>query len=157
MKYGAMGYIILLGIALGVEIAAGAFIAPVIFHPEHYIGEGILTHFQSGILMTQVFLKTNMVLIIVASYCFLFELVQWIRLKERDSVALSLTVGALVLTSLFVFYYTSFILEAQNMGSSATITPMFAKMHKESEWVIKLLMITQLVLIIKKIGKIAQR
>ncbi|MCD8545194.1 MAG: hypothetical protein LRY52_10250 [Sulfurospirillum cavolei] len=48
-------YLMVLGVALGVEIAAGAFVAPVIFFPQKYLGEGVLTHFQSGILMTQVF------------------------------------------------------------------------------------------------------
>ena len=69
---GGVIYVVMLGIAIGVEIAAGAFIAPVIFFPQKYLGEGVLTHFQSGILMTQVFLKTNMLLMIVAVYSLLF-------------------------------------------------------------------------------------
>ena len=32
-------YLVLLGMAIGVEIAAGAFIAPVIFFPQKYLGD----------------------------------------------------------------------------------------------------------------------
>lgn len=145
-------YVLLLGIALGVEIAAGAFVAPVIFHPERYLGIGILTHFQSGILMTQVFLKTNMLISIVAVYSIAYELFAWLK-KHKDSVSLVLSFIALILTSLFVFYYTTFIVDAQILGAQATSTAEFAKMHHESEWVIKILMMVQVVLLFRKMGK----
>ncbi len=49
MKSLMVVYLAMLGIAIGVEIAAGAFIAPVIFFPQKYLGDGVLTHFQSGV------------------------------------------------------------------------------------------------------------
>lgn len=149
-------YIVFIGIALGVEIAAGAFVAPVIFHPERYLGTGVLTHFQSGILMTQVFLKTNMLMSIVALYSIAYELLAWMK-KHKDSVSLVLSFSALILTSLFVFYYTTFIVDAQILGAQATATPEFAKMHQESEWVIKILMMVQIVLLFRKMRKIQER
>ncbi|MDD3344402.1 MAG: DUF4149 domain-containing protein [Sulfurospirillaceae bacterium] len=151
-------YVMFLGIALGVEIAAGAFIAPVIFHPEYYLGQGVLTHFQSGILMTQVFLKTNILLGIVASYSMVYELFTWIKNKDkRDIFSLTLALVALILTALFIFYYTSFIVAAQTLGSSETATPAFVKMHQESEWDIKILMVVQITLLFRKMWKIKQR
>ncbi|MDD2383662.1 MAG: DUF4149 domain-containing protein [Sulfurospirillaceae bacterium] len=145
-------YVLLLGLALGVEIAAGAFVAPVIFHPERYLGADVLTHFQSGILMTQVFLKTNILLSVVALYSIVYELMAWIK-KEHDNFALVLSLCTLILTSLFIFYYTTFIVDAQLLGPQATMTAEFAKMHQESEWVIKILMMVQSVLLFRKMGK----
>ena len=58
-------YLFLLGICIGSELAIGIFMAPVIFYPSQYIGEGVLSHYQSGQLMTQVFLKYNILLIFI--------------------------------------------------------------------------------------------
>ena len=84
-------YVALLGIAIGVEIAAGAFIAPVIFFPQKYLGDGVLTHFQSGILMTQVFLKMNLLIGFVALYSIIYEVQVWMMRKHFDFLAFGLS------------------------------------------------------------------
>ena len=75
-------YLFLLGICIGAELAIGIFMAPVIFYPSQYIGEGVLSHYQSGQLMTQVFLKYNILLIFISSLILLFEIV---NLKGSES------------------------------------------------------------------------
>lgn len=143
-------YMALLGIGIGVEFAAGAFVAPVIFHPERYLGNDVLTHFQSGILMTQVFLKTNMVLGLIAFYSIMFEIVTWAKKNNKDIFTLGCAFLIVLLTALFLFYYTPFIVDAQNIGSEATTSEAFNKMHKESELVMKLLMISQVGLLFRR-------
>jgi hypothetical protein len=76
----------------------------------------------------------------------------WIK-KEHDNFALVLSLFTLILTSLFIFYYTTFIVDAQLLGPQATMTAEFVKMHQESEWVIKILMMVQSVLLFRKMGK----
>lgn len=151
MKSMTIFYITFLGIALGVEIAAGAFIAPVIFFPHRFLGEGVLSHFQSGILMTQVFLKTNLLLSFVALYSVFIESLMWIKKTNRDIFSMLCVVVALGLSALFVLYYTPFIVEAQAQGALATASEAFAKMHKESEAVLKALMVTQLGLLFRRV------
>ncbi|MGB2553916.1 DUF4149 domain-containing protein, partial [Campylobacter sp. MOP51] len=56
-------YLLLLAALIGIEISIGAFVAPTLFYPQSIIGDGILTHFQSGLLMTNIFVKFNYVLI----------------------------------------------------------------------------------------------
>ena len=149
MKSLVILYVTFLGIALGVEVAAGAFIAPVIFFPHKYLGEGVLSHFQSGILMTQVFLKTNMLLMIVAVYSLFFEIISWIKKRNNDvfsSICALLGVGLTV-----VFYHTPFIVEAQGQGALATATEAFDTMHKQSEVVMKSLMVIQLSLLFRRV------
>ena len=150
MKSFMVIYLVMLGIAMGVEIAAGAFIAPVIFFPQKYLGEGILSHFQSGILMTQVFLKMNLVIGFVALYSIIYEVQVWMMRKNYDFLSFILSLGMVVTTGLFLFYYTPFIVHAQQLGALETTTEAFANMHKQSEWVMKLLMVTQFGLFIRR-------
>lgn len=143
-------YLAMLGIAIGVEIAAGAFIAPVIFFPQQYLGEGVLTHFQSGILMTQVFLKMNILLGFIALYSIIYEVQVWMMCKNYDLLSFILSLAIVISTGLFLFYYTPFIVHAQQLGAAETTTEIFAKMHKESEWVMKFLMMVQAGLLIRR-------
>jgi succinate dehydrogenase/fumarate reductase cytochrome b subunit len=52
---------------------------------------------------------------------------------------------------LFVFYYTPYIVEAQAQGAGATTTDMFASMHKQSEWIMKVILIAQSILFGRRI------
>ena len=150
MKSFMVIYLAMLGVAIGIEIAAGAFIAPVIFFPQKYLGDGVLTHFQSGILMTQVFLKMNLVIGFITLYSIIYEVQVWMMCKNYDFLSFILSLGMVVTTGLFLFYYTPFIVHAQQLGAIETTTEAFANMHKQSEWVMKLLMVTQFGLFIRR-------
>jgi len=143
-------YLVMLGIAIGVEIAAGAFIAPIIFFPQKYLGDGVLTHFQSGILMTQVFLKMNLLIGFVALFSIIYEVQVWMMFKNYDLLSFLLSIAIVIATGLFLFYYTPFIVHAQQLGSAETTTELFAKMHKQSEWVMKALMVAQFGLFVRR-------
>jgi len=143
-------YLVMLGIAMGVEIAAGAFIAPVIFFPQKYLGDGVLSHFQSGILMTQVFLKMNLVIGFAALYSIIYEVQVFMMRKNYDFLSFFLSLVIVVGTGLFLFYYTPFIVHAQQLGAMETTTEAFATMHKQSEWVMKALMVAQFGLFIRR-------
>ncbi|AHJ13300.1 DUF4149 domain-containing protein [Sulfurospirillum multivorans] len=149
-------YLVMLGIAIGVEIAAGAFIAPVIFFPQKYLGEGVLSHFQSGILMTQVFLKMNLVIGFAALYSIIYEVQVFMMRKNYDFLSFFLSLVIVVGTGLFLFYYTPFIVHAQQLGAMETTTEAFASMHKQSEWVMKALMVAQFGLFIRR-GWLSQK
>jgi hypothetical protein len=143
-------YLMLLGIALGVEIAAGAFVAPVIFFPQAYLGEGVLTHFQSGILMTQVFFKMNLTIGFIALYSSIYEVQMLIMRKNHDALSSLLSLLSVIATGLFLFYYTPFIVHAQQLGAEQTVTEAFASMHKQSEIDLKLLMGFQFLLFLRR-------
>ncbi|RAZ52982.1 DUF4149 domain-containing protein [Campylobacter hyointestinalis] len=143
-------YLFLLALIIGVEISIGAFLAPVLFFPAKYIGEGVLSLFQSGQLMTQVFLKYNTLLIAVCLVSIIYELINLIKNKE-DSFnfkfsAFMLSFIVLGLASSFVFYFTPYIVNAQSLGELATTTNDFARIHKVSEIVMKIMIIAQTIL-----------
>ncbi|OPA78106.1 hypothetical protein BFG05_02535 [Campylobacter pinnipediorum subsp. pinnipediorum] len=146
-------YMFLLAFIIGIEFALGVFVAPAIFFPERYASDITLTHFQSGLIMTQIFIKYNYTLLFVSGFAVLFELIN-IKSKECihvkiSTITLSLINLALALT--FVFYFTDFIVEAQKLGDSATLNnPEFDSIHKASKYVMKLMMIAQFLLFFMK-------
>jgi hypothetical protein len=131
-----------LGAMIGTEVAAGVLVAPVIFFPEGILGENVLSHYQSGILMTQVFLRFNMMLLFVT----LFGLVCEIYMAKKghgDTWAGSATAVVIGTMMLFIFYYTPLIVEAQANGPEATQTVLFSAHHKGSEWAMKIMLMAQ--------------
>ncbi len=151
MRSMSVVYLMCLGLMIGVELAAGAFVAPVIFFPQKLLGEGVLTHFQSGILMTEIFLRMNLLVLFVSLGSFAFELSLWFsKAKNSDKASILFSGLALVLATLFVYYYTPLIVDAQLRGEVATASEVFRTIHKQSEWVMKGLMMIQLGLFIRR-------
>lgn len=143
-------YFLFLGAIIGIEFAVGALIAPIIFYPAQFIGDGVLTHFQSGILMTQVFLRFNIILLVFVFLAWGFEAYMY-KIGKRDLWTFILLIGISICAYLFVFYFTPFILEAQKQGAEATTTTQFAKMHKGSEFDMKALMVLQIALLFRRV------
>lgn len=145
-----ISYFLILGAMIGIEFSVGALVAPIIFFPTQFLGEGVLTHYQSGILMTQIFLRFNMILFFSVIVLWLFEFYMYIKI-QKDKLSLVLLVVVTLLVSLFIFYYTPFIVEAQALGAKATQTPEFDKMHSMSEIVMKALMVAQIGLFFRRL------
>lgn len=133
-------YIWIIGICIGAIIAAGAFSAPVIFNAQDF---GIdLSRFQSGILMTQIFMKLNILLLAVAFIIAVYEVFA-LRLSDNTKVIKSILFvsGAIsvICILLFSLYYSPFIIAQQNISEIATATKEFDSMHKQSEMVFNIL------------------
>ena len=142
---------------IGTELTLGILVAPVIFIPQSIIGEGVLTHFMSGQMMTKIFLKFNYALLFVSAFVAVSEL-----FDLRKKLAFSLKFSTFMLSFLnlalalsFVFIFTPFIVQAQGLGAEATQTAEFAKMHSASEYVMKVMLVLQLILFFVKF-KISQ-
>ena len=142
---------------IGTELTLGILVAPVIFFPQNIIGEGVLTHFMSGQMMTKIFLKFNYALLFVSAFVAVSEL-----FDLRKKLAFSLKFSTFMLSFLnlalalsFVFIFTPFIVQAQSLGAEATQTAEFAKMHSTSEYVMKVMLVLQLILFFVKF-KISQ-
>ena len=142
---------------IGTELTLGILVAPVIFFPQSIIGEGVLTHFMSWQMMTKIFLKFNYVLLFVSAFVAVSEL-----FDLRKKLAFSLKFSTFMLSFLnlalalsFIFIFTPFIVQAQDLGTEATQTAEFAKMHSTSEYVMKVMLVLQLILFFVKF-KISQ-
>ncbi len=107
----------LLASIIGVELILGIVVAPTIFFPQNLIGEGVLSHFQSGLMMTQIFIKMGYLLIFVSVVNFLYEIYSLIKDEMKFKIKFSkfmLSLLILILSLIFVFYFTNTIIELQN-------------------------------------------
>lgn len=139
----------LLASIIGVELILGIVVAPAIFFPQNLIGEGVLSHFQSGLMMTQIFIKMGYLLIFVSVINFLYEIYSLMKDKIKFQTKISklmLSLLILILSLIFVFYFTDNIIKLQNLGENATKTQEFVSMHNASEVVIKIILIMQVFL-----------
>lgn len=151
-------YLFLLVLLVGLEFAAGAFVAPVIFYPQKLIGDGVLSHFQSGLMMSEIFVRLNKPLLVISVLSFLYEAINLSKNKnENFNLKFSTFMLSLlnaILAFAFIFYFTDYILEAQKLGPTATIeSQVFAKMHSASEWTMKILLVSQTILFFLKFPK----
>lgn len=133
-------YIWIIGVTIGALLSSGAFSANVIFYASDF---GInLSKFESGILMTQIFLKLNILLIVVAFIIAVFEVFA-LRLSDNTKtikIILFLSGGISVICMLlFSLYYTPFIIEQQQIGEATMQSNDFNTMHQQSEMVANIL------------------
>lgn len=143
-------YLLFLAALIGIEASIGAFVAPTLFYPQGILGDGVLTHFQSGLLMTNIFVKFNYVLLFVSVLAFSYEIFAFKLDKEAKFAvkfsAFALAFINLALAAAFVFYFTPYVLEAQKLGAQGTMTAEFTQIHKASELVMKIMMFAQIAL-----------
>lgn len=147
-----MIFIITLGTTLGAGLLAGVVVAPTIFHSELLLGSELLSRFQEGLLMTQVFERLayaiNFLVVIVIFY-------EVIKYKTFESDRWSLLATFLVVSTglLFTSYYMPQILEMQSIGESITGSKLFENTHFASELDFKIFAFSTLALLILNLKK----
>lgn len=129
----------LISALIGIELFVGIVIAPTIFFPQKYELDVPLTLFESGLLMTRIFVILGYVLFAISLIGLLYALMQKNRIFLLSMFIITF------LASLFVFYFTPFILEAQALGELATQNEQFAQMHTYSQWCLKAIVVFQFV------------
>lgn len=134
-------YLWILGVSAGVIITLGIFVAPVIFRAWSYLPELGISKFDSGILMTHIFVNSGYLLNVVAFFIIAFEILSF---RLGISRPLYIVFGGISVISIFLFtlYYTPYIIEVQKLGTEATSSSAFNSMHMQSEWVFKILLFT---------------
>ena len=103
-------HLFLLAAMIGVELILGVVVAPVVFYPQGLIGENVLNHFQSGLMMSDIFVKMGYVLLAVALFNALYELINFFKKEEKFQLRFSkfaLSIIILILALFFVFYFTA--------------------------------------------------
>lgn len=141
-------YFLLITLAIGATFSLGIFVAPVIFNASDFIATDI-SKFESGQIMSQIFIKYNYLLNITAFFITIVEVREYLRFNRDKTVLISafFTVTTILL---FTLYYTPYIIEAQQIGISATHTTAFEGMHKGSVIDFKILLVSLIVLFSRK-------
>lgn len=146
-------YLLLIGVALGAIVACGVFSAPVIFRAPAIAPNLEITLFQSGILMTSIFIKLNFLLNLLAIFILFYEILS--MRVNKAKVAPFLGFCSIIFILLFTLYYTPYIASAQNLGEEGITNLAFDAIHTQSVYVFKALMVSLLLLfIIRTLGAI---
>jgi hypothetical protein len=145
-------FIIILGMTLGAGLLAGVVVAPTIFHSELLLGSELLTRFQEGVLMTQVFERLAYLVNFLVVIAIVYEV---IKFKAFENTRFSMLLTFLVASTglLFTSYYIPQILEMQLAGEAMTLSETFENIHKASEWNFKLFAVSTLGLLILTLKK----
>ncbi len=131
-------YLVFLGVLLGSTLALGALSAPVIFGANHYLEHTLLSRYESGQIMSEIFARYAVILKAGLVTVVLYE--GWrLWLKESGMMLLMAVAGVLAAGGAFAFYYTPEILQAQALGEAATASAAFDQLHKGAEMSFKLL------------------
>jgi hypothetical protein len=130
-KWIDIGYLMILGMSLGMVVALGAIVAPVVFHADHYSGAA-LSHYQMGLVMTEIFVRAGYWLNVVALLIIVREAYDYKRFL-RDRIIVPAAGTAVLMIFLFTLYYTKAIVAYQAKGASVVEDPKFAALHKASE------------------------
>lgn len=129
-------YFFLLSAILGIELFVGIFVAPIIFFPERFSLNLPLTLAQSGMIMSEIFVKLGYILMGISILGVFYSLYESSKLLLYISFLIALLAG------IFVFYFTPIILQAQNLGESSQN---FQQIHTLSEYAIKIIAILQMI------------
>lgn len=158
MKYQKIlfiSYIVFLGFCCGAISIAGAITAPVVFGANNYLGADILSKFQSGLIMSEIFVRLNYILLVLTFFVLFMELRDYVRLK-RDYVCLLFAFLIVSTSLLFILYYTPFVLQAQHIGEEFVKSEAFSGMHKGSEIDFKILLVSVFGLLITKLIRVTK-
>ena len=133
-------YLILLGATLGAALCAGVFAAPVIFHADDLLGGGVLSHYQEGVVMTQIFQKLGWLVNLACAAILFVEGYHFLRFW-RDSWTFYSAFVTVWTGFLFTLYYMPQIVEFQQRGETIVQNGLFQKTHMVSEWDFKIFVV----------------
>lgn len=133
-------YLWLIALCIGAIFSSGAFSASVLFHAEDF---GVnLPQYSAGILMSAIFGKLNILLLILAFVIVFYEILD-AKLSERGrihKIVLSASGAVSVVCAfLFALYFSPKIIALQKLGESATQSDEFLTLHAQSEWIFHIL------------------
>ena len=145
-------YLLIIGIAIGASLYAGAVVAPVTFHSEKWLGDELLSRFQEGLIMTQNFVGLGYIIVFTMITIFLYEGYKY-KSFNRDLITTLASLGAIMSGALFKFFYMDSIINMQKQGQSVVNSKIFENMHKGSEIALVLFMIFLITIFIRNVQR----
>ena len=131
-------------------LTLGIFVAPVIFHANDYLHANLLSHYQMGLLMSAIFVKSNYFLNFIA-LCIIVREGYAYKTFDRDKIVIPSAATAVLMIFLFTLYYTKQILAFQAAGESAVESVTFQNIHKASELDFMLLALSLTLLFVRRL------
>jgi len=128
----------------------GAMVAPVVFNPNKILVDVALDHFNSGIIMGEIFHRFSYWIYFVATVVIIYEAAMY-KLGQRDAIAFGSAITVIFSSLMFSAVYSPKILSMQAIGVEATQSDTFKNVHLASELDFKILAVGLIVLFIRRL------
>jgi uncharacterized protein DUF4149 len=140
----------MLAASFGAVIILGAVVAPVIFNSDKILVDMTLDHYNSGVLMGEVFHRFSYWLYVLATGVVIYEAVMY-KMGQRDAITFASAVTVVFSSLMFSSVYSPKILSMQAIGEEATQSDTFANIHMASELDFKILAAALVVLFVRRL------
>lgn len=137
-------YLLLIAMTAGAVLVLGAFVAAVVFHSEVYLSVPLLSRYEEGKIMGEIFRRFTYWAYFMSVVIAVYEVARY-KVMQIDKIAILSALGSVGTLLLFSAVYTPKILEYQARGESA-IDDSFEALHKASEIDFKILLVMLLIL-----------
>ncbi len=141
-------YLLLIAMSAGAVLVLGVFVAAVVFHSEIYLTLPLLSRYEEGKIMGEIFHRFSYWGYFMAGVIALYEVSRY-KVMQIDKIAILSALGSIGTLLLFSAVYTPKILEYQARGEAA-IDESFEVLHKASEIDFKILLLMLLILFIRR-------
>lgn len=137
-------YLLLIAMSAGAVLVLGVFVAAVVFHSEVYLTLPLLSRYEEGKIMGEIFRRFSYWAYFMSAVIALYEVSRY-KVMQIDKISILSALGSIGTLLLFSAVYTPKILEYQSQGEAA-IDESFEALHKASEIDFKMLLLMLLIL-----------
>lgn len=141
-------YLLLVGMSAGAVLVLGVFVAAVVFHSELFLTIPLLSRYEEGKIMGEIFRRFSYWGYVMAAVITVYEISRY-KVMQIDKIAILSALGSVGTLLLFSAVYMPKILEYQAKGESA-INESFEVLHKASEIDFKILLLMLLTLFVRR-------
>lgn len=150
-----IAYILLIAMTAGAVSVLGIVTAAVVFHSEFYLTVPLLSRYEEGKIMGEIFRRFSYWGYFMAAVIAVYEVSRY-KVMQIDKISILSAMGTIATLLMFSAVYTPKILEYQSRGEAA-IDESFEALHKASELDFKLLLLLLLVLFARRAYLLAVR
>jgi len=140
----------MLASTFGAVIVLGAVVAPVVFNTDKITIDLLINHYNSGIIMGEIFHRFSYWIYFVSAAVILYE-AAWYKMGQRDAISFASSFVVIFTSLMFSTIYSPKILAMQELGIEATKSDTFKNIHIASEIDFKILAIALVVLFVRRL------
>lgn len=138
-------YLLTIGMTVGAVLILGAFVAAVVFHSEIYLSIPLLSRYEEGKIMGEIFRRFTYWGYVMAAVIVVYEAARF-KAMQIDRISILSALGSVSTLLLFSGVYSPKMLEFQQLGELAMMNNSFEPLHKASEIDFKIMLVMLLVL-----------
>ncbi|MBD3805623.1 DUF4149 domain-containing protein [Sulfuricurvum sp.] len=148
-------YLLLIAMSAGAVLVLGLLVAAVVFHSEAYLSVPLLSRYEEGKIMGEIFRRFTYWSYCMAVVIVVYEVSRY-KVMQIDKISMLSAMGSIATLLLFSAVYTPKILEYQSRGEEA-IDASFEALHKASEIDFKILLVMLLILFCRRAYLLAMK